>query len=201
VLAAGLLIGAYALAAIPFGWLVGRLRGIDVRRLGSGNIGATNVLRASGRGPAAATLLLDALKGAAPVLVADALAGPEAWLPVAAGAVAVIGHCYPVYLRFRGGKGVATAAGAFLALSPWRRLIALGVFVAALAATSTVSVGSCAAALALPAAAWARGEGRIALGALPVAMLILWRHRDNLRRVMAGTEPRLGRARGSQEDP
>lgn len=187
-----LLAGTYFVAAIPFGLLIGRLAGVDVRRVGSGNIGATNVLRATGRGAAAATLLLDGLKGAAPVVIARLVPGAPPRLAVACAVVAVLGHCYPVYLRFRGGKGVATAAGALLALSPWAFALAVAAFAAVVGTTRLVSAASCAAAFAFPAAAWGLGEERAALGAAGVALLIVWRHRENLRRIAAGTEPRLG---------
>ena len=124
------LLAAYLVAAIPFGVLLGRVGGVDVRRVGSGNIGATNVLRHRGILAGLATLLLDAAKGAAGVALALRIE-PQGWLPQAAAVAVVLGHCYPVYLAFRGGKGVATAAGAFAVLSPVLALLSLVVFVAA----------------------------------------------------------------------
>ena len=193
--AAILVLGSYLVGSIPFGLLLGRLRGVDVRRVGSGNIGATNVMRAGGKAAGIATLCLDAAKGATPVLAArQADAAPA--LQVAAGVAAVIGHCYPIYLRLRGGKGVATAAGAFAVLSPPSAGIAALAFAGALGVTRIVSASSCAAALALPVAAFARGEAMVGLGAISVSALVLWRHRDNLGRIRSGTERRLGRPEG-----
>lgn len=189
--AALLVLGAYLVGSIPFGLLLGWLRGVDVRRAGSGNIGATNVMRAGGTAAGIATLCLDALKGATPVLVARQAGAVPAW-QVAAGVAAVVGHCYPIYLRLRGGKGVATAAGAFAILSPLTAGIAAAAFGGVLAVTRIVSASSCAAALALPVVAFARGEATVGLGAISVSALVLWRHRDNLGRIRSGTERRLG---------
>jgi len=191
VIDATLLLGAYLVGSVPFGLLIGRLRGVDVRRVGSGNIGATNVMRTGGKLAGLVTLCLDAAKGGVPVLVArQAGAAPE--LQVAAGVAAVIGHCYPIYLRLRGGRGVATATGAFALLSPAAMGIAAVVFAAVLGVTRIVSAASCVAALALPVAAFARGEATVGLGAISVSAIVLWRHRGNLGRIRAGTERRLG---------
>ncbi len=186
-----ILFGTYLLAAVPFGLLLGFAAGGDVRQLGSGNIGATNVLRAHGRWLGVTTLLLDGAKGASGVLVARWLS-PELWTPPAAALVAVVAHCYPVYLRFRGGKGVATAAGAFLILSPIGTLYSLVVFGAVLMATRLVSAASLAGTLAMPLIAWLLGLRLAAVAALLVALLIVWRHRENLRRLFRGEEARLG---------
>jgi glycerol-3-phosphate acyltransferase PlsY len=185
------LAGVYLLAAIPFGLLVGRRGGVDVRRAGSGNIGATNVLRQRGYAAGVATLLLDAAKGAAGVALAQWI-DPQGWLPYAAAAVAVLGHCYPVYLKFRGGKGVATAAGAFGLLSPELVGWSLGVFLLVLVLSRRVSPASMSAAVALPLLAWYQGPPALAMACLPVAAVVLWRHRSNLRRLLAGQEERLG---------
>jgi glycerol-3-phosphate acyltransferase PlsY len=194
------LLGTYLAAAIPFGYLLGRAGGVDVRRVGSGNIGATNVMRARGRWVGVVTLVLDAAKGAAGVLVARALFPAEHWMPVAAACVAVVGHCYPVYLRFRGGKGVATGAGAFLALSPLAALGSLGVFVLVVGTSRLVSLASVTAASSFPLLAWLVDGRRLALGGLAVALVVIWRHRENLRRLAAGREERLGsRARTNEE--
>jgi len=190
-----LLLTAYLVGSIPFGLLLGWLRGVDVRRAGSGNIGATNVMRTGGKAAGIATLCLDAAKGATPVLVARQ-AGAAPALQVAAGVAAVVGHCHPIYLRLRGGKGVATAAGAFAVLSPASAGIAAVAFAGVLGASRIVSASSCAAALALPVAAFARGEATVGLGAISVSALVLWRHRDNLGRIRSGTERRLGAPKG-----
>ena len=187
-----LLLLTYLFAGIPFGYLIGRVGGVDVRRHGSGNIGATNVLRTRGKTAGALTLLLDILKGAVPVLVAARMFPGNVWMPIAAAFIAVAGHCFSIYLGFRGGKGVATALGAFLVLQRVAALGSLAVFAAVLAATRMVALGSTAAAAAFPLFAWLVGEPEVALGSMPGVLIILWRHRDNLRRIRAGTEHRVG---------
>ena len=182
----------YLVGSIPFAFLLSRKRGIDLRQVGSGNVGATNVLRTSGVAPAVLAMLLDGLKGAVAVLVAQRLAvGPAT--PVAAGLASVIGHIYPLFLRFRGGKGVATAAGMFGVLAP----VALGagaiVFVAAVWITRYISVGSMSGAVALAiAAVIADAPFVVSMGAALAALIILHRHRANLRRLVDGTERRIG---------
>jgi len=186
-------LGGYLLGSIPFGLVLARrVAGIDVRGTGSGNIGATNVARSAGRGLGLATLLLDAGKGAVAVWGAAALTGTArdaAW-PAAAGLAAFLGHVFPPWLRFRGGKGVATGFGIFLVLSPVAALAATVAFGVAFAASGMASVGSLTAALTCAAAAaWADGPGspaaRVALVVLAVVVL---RHRDNLRRLLRGEE-------------
>ena len=186
------LAAVYLVAAIPFGLLLGRARGTDVRRQGSGNIGATNVLRTQGMLPGIATLLLDAAKGAGGVLAVAAMIPDPEWAPIAAAPVAVIGHCYPVYLRFKGGKGVATAAGAFLALSPGATLAMMVIVVIVIAWSRMVSAGSVVGAAVFPVMAWGLAGPEVALGAIPASAVILWRHRENLQRILDGTEGRLG---------
>jgi glycerol-3-phosphate acyltransferase PlsY len=174
---------------------IARLGGRDPRRHGSGNIGATNVARVSGWGAGIATLALDVGKGAAAVAAASALCSePRAASAAALGAV--LGHVFPIFLRLRGGKGVATAAGAFAVLAPSALAGAGLLFAALLAFSRRVSVGSIGAALSLPfLGAWlAPGNGRVEAAAL-CALLIVVRHRDNLRRLAAGTEPRIGERR------
>jgi len=183
---------AYLLGAVPFGLLIGRLAGGDPRRHGSGNIGATNVARMAGWGAGLLTLALDAGKGAAAVWVVGRLSAEPAAAPGAA-AAAVLGHIFPIFLRFRGGKGVAAAAGAFALLSPGVFVAAAGVFALLLAASRTVSLGSVGAALALPLlCAWLdAGPLRVEAAAL-CGLLVALRHHDNLRRIATGSEPRLG---------
>lgn len=183
----------YVLGSIPTGLLVARWqRGVDIRRHGSGNIGMTNVLRAVGKGAAALTLVGDLAKGLLPVLLA------RAWLtsPWAIGLVAlaaVIGHLFPVFAGFHGGKGVATTLGASLPLLPGPLLIAFLVFVTCVALRRQVSLGSLAAAAALPIAAFAWGSpAAYVLYALMAATLIWYRHRGNIQRLLAGTEPTIG---------
>ncbi len=192
---------AYLLGSIPFGYLLVRLRGGgDVRRTGSGGTGATNVTRRAGRGVGLLTLLLDALKGAAAVLLARALLGGGAeWWVCAAAAAAVLGHVFPVWLRFRGGKGVATGLGVFLVLAPLATACALVVFVAVVGLWRYVSLGSMTAALVLPLAVWTPGalglRGRAGAPVLAVALagaaLIVFMHRANIGRLLRGEESRL----------
>jgi glycerol-3-phosphate acyltransferase PlsY len=181
---------AYLLGSVPFGLLLTRLSGAgDLRAIGSGNIGATNVLRTGRKGLAAATLLLDLAKGAAAVLLARSLfPGTEALAAFAA----VIGHCFPVWLRFHGGKGVATTMGVALGLAWPIGLVYAVVWLGVLAATRISSLGGLSAVLAAPLAALATGYGAYApvLGA--ITLLVFWLHRANIGRLFAGTEPRIG---------
>jgi glycerol-3-phosphate acyltransferase PlsY len=185
--------GGYLLGSIPFGLLLARrVAGIDVRETGSGNIGATNVARSAGRGLGLLTLALDAGKGAVAVLAAAALTGEPrdgAW-PAAAGLAAFLGHVFPPWLRFRGGKGVATGFGIFLVLSPLAALAATAAFGAAFAASGMASVGSLVAALACAgAAAWADGPSTpVARVGLVVLVVVVLRHRDNVGRILRGEE-------------
>lgn len=182
----------YLAGSVPFALLLARRCGVDLRHAGSGNIGAANVLRTSGIAPALAAVGLDAAKGAVAVLMAERLTdGPAA--PVAAGLASIIGHIYPVWLGFRGGKGVATAAGVFAVLTPAAVAIAGAVFVLAVWATRYVSVGSMAAAVTLAAAAAASGgPTAVLVGAVSAALIIVHRHRTNVGRLVAGTERRIG---------
>ncbi len=187
-LLAAFLVG-YLAGSIPWGVLLTRLVGAgDVRTIGSGNIGATNVLRTGRRGLAAATLALDLLKGFLPVWAAWSWTGPDT--AIAAGAGAVIGHCFPVWLRFKGGKGVATAGGVILALTPLVVLPALAVFALAFALTGWVSLGSILAALAAPLAAWLLGHVQAAELYVLLAALVILQHRANIVRLIEGREPR-----------
>jgi glycerol-3-phosphate acyltransferase PlsY len=183
---------AYVLGSVPFAFLLARRRGLDLRREGSGNIGAANVLRTSGRLDAAIAVALDAGKGAVAVLVAQRLTtGPAT--PVAAGLAAVIGHIYPVWLRFRGGKGVATTAGVFAVLTPLAATVASVVFVVTVALTRYVSVGSLAAVFTLAISTALSGAAAIVVVASAIsALIIAHRHRENVQRVMTGTERRVG---------
>jgi glycerol-3-phosphate acyltransferase PlsY len=185
---------AYLIGAVPIGWLVARAAGVsDIRRQGSGTIGATNVLRTAGRGPAIVTLLGDVAKGYAAVAVAGALAGPSPVAVSLATGAAVIGNCWSVFLGFRGGKGVATGLGALLRLVPWATLAALPVFVAIVATFRYVSLGSLLGALCVPLGALILGSPTpVVVAALAVALIVVGRHRANIARLRAGTEPRLG---------
>ena len=183
---------AYLVGSVPFAFLLSRRRGIDLRQVGSGNIGATNVLRTSGVRIAILAMGLDAIKGALAVVVADRLTN-GAGAPVAAGLASVFGHIYPVWLRFRGGKGVATAAGVFAVLTPVALGLASAAFVVAVWITWYISVGSVVGALTLVVVAVASdAPGAIEIGSAIAAVTILHRHRANLGRVAAGTERRVG---------
>ena len=183
----------YGLGSVPFGLILTRLAGLgDVRQIGSGNIGATNVLRTGRKGLAAATLLLDAAKGAAAVLLAETI-WPNMGLDGLAGIAAFLGHLYPVWLKFRGGKGVATMIGVVTALS-WQAGIAMAVvWILALLLTRYSSVGGMLAAIAAPAAAFFLGRISFAMLFAGLALLVLRKHRANIARLAKGTEPKVGR--------
>ena len=180
----------YLLGSIPFGLILTRLFGAgDLRSIGSGSIGATNVLRTGRKGLAAGTLLLDAGKGALAVWLT------AQWWPLAAPIAAfgaIVGHCFPVWLGFKGGKGVATALGIALALSPLTALICAAVWLVVFAVTRISSLGGMTATLAGPIAAWALGRAELILPLAGIALVVLWRHRANIARLRAGTEPRVG---------
>jgi glycerol-3-phosphate acyltransferase PlsY len=182
---------AYLLGSIPFGLLLAKAGGAgDVRRIGSGNIGATNVLRTGRKGLALATLALDMLKGALPVWLAYRYFGPD--MAVAAGLGAVLGHCFPLWLGFRGGKGVATAAGVMAALTPLVALIVVASFVLIVLLTRYVSLASILAAVAAGLVAFWLGHFQAGELYLALALLIVLKHAGNIRRLLAGTESRLG---------
>jgi acyl phosphate:glycerol-3-phosphate acyltransferase len=188
------LVVAYLLGSIPFAWLLVKLAGRgDVRRLGSGNVGATNAMRAAGWKVAVPIAVLDIGKGVAAVLLMRAVTANPAWV-AAAGLAAVIGHCFPVWLRFSGGKGVATAAGVFATLA-WQPLaVVVVVWGAVLAASRTVSLASIVAAAVFPVAFFflAQPQATVELCATLAAAVVIWRHRGNLARLVRGDEPRLG---------
>jgi len=191
---AGAALLGYGLGSVPFGLLLTRAAGLgDIRAIGSGNIGATNVLRTGRRGLAAATLLLDGAKGAAAVIVGVMLAGPPGG--ALGGLAAALGHMFPAWLGFRGGKGVATGFGILLAAAPLAGLASALVWLAVAAATRISSAGALAAAAAAPLLAWAITGRLAALLAFAVAALIWLRHRANIARLLAGTEPRIGAKR------
>lgn len=184
----------YLLGAIPFGVVLTRLAGAgDLRQIGSGNIGATNVLRTGRKGLAAATLLLDLLKGAAAVWIAQAL-----WpgLGAFAAAGAFIGHCYPVWLKFKGGKGVATLMGIVLALHWPSGIVFAVVWLGLLGTLRISSVAGMAAAISAPVSAALMNQFDIVMLLVALALIVLWKHRENVERLMAGTEPRIGRKHG-----
>ncbi len=182
---------AYLIGSVPFGLILTRLGGAgDLRAIGSGNIGATNVLRTGRKGLAIATLVLDVLKGALPVWLAGRYFGPD--MAVVAGLGAVVGHCFPVWLKFLGGKGVATALGVVLVLTPLVALIAAVLFAVIAALTRYVSLASILAAAATCVIAWLLGHAQAAELYLVLALLIIAKHAGNIRRLLAGTESKLG---------
>jgi glycerol-3-phosphate acyltransferase PlsY len=182
----------YIVGSVPFAFLIAQRRGVDLRRTGSGNIGAANVLRTTGAPSAMAATVLDVAKGAVVVVVVQRLfSGPAT--PMVAGLAAVIGHGYPVWLGFRGGKGVATAAGAFLTLAPVAVALAAAVFVVVTWVTRYISVGSMSAAATLVAAtAVSNVSPEVTVGAAVAGVIIVHRHRGNLGRLLAGTERKVG---------
>ncbi|GLS42528.1 glycerol-3-phosphate 1-O-acyltransferase PlsY [Methylobacterium brachythecii] len=186
---AGLAFG-YLCGSIPFGLILTKFAGLgDVRAIGSGNIGATNVLRTGRKGLAAATLLLDALKGTVPVLIAGQWGeGPA----LAAGLGAFLGHLFPVWLGFKGGKGVATFLGVLLALSPLALLAFAAIWLGLAFALKYSSLSALAASAATPLILWALGHPQVALLFLVLAALLWWKHTPNIRRLIAGTEGRIG---------
>jgi glycerol-3-phosphate acyltransferase PlsY len=208
-------LAAYLLGSIPFGFLVAKAKGVDIRNVGSGNIGATNAMRVLGKPAGIFVLLMDALKGYAacaclPPLIFNWLephffglapgfhAEPfelQIKYYVVAGIFAVLGHNYTCWLKFKGGKGIATTAGVYLALAPWAVLVALVVFIAAVLITKYVSVGSIVAAIALPATVWIMPPHNLFLNLVTTALgaLAIYKHKSNIQRLMAGTENRLGK--------
>ncbi|HJS58701.1 MAG TPA: glycerol-3-phosphate 1-O-acyltransferase PlsY [Vicinamibacteria bacterium] len=184
---------AYLLGSVPFSFLVARFFGVpDVREVGSGNVGATNVMRSAGKAAGILAFALDASKGAIAALAAQRLAsGPV--LPPLAAAAAVLGHMFPVWLGFRGGKGVATGAGAFLPLAPLATAVAISAFVLTALATRYVSLGSVVGTLTLAAAAFLTGaHPALAWSATVIGALVVFKHRANLERIVRGTESRVG---------
>lgn len=182
----------YLAGSVPFAYLLARRRGIDVRTAGSGNVGAANVLRTTGPWRGVIVMALDMSKGMAAVALATLLAGGTALIALS-GAAAIVGHIYPVWLKFHGGKGVAVAAGVFTMLSPAAAAAAAGLFLVTAWVTRYVSLASIAATVALPPAAWLLGSPMpVVLVAFGSAALILFRHRANWSRLRAGTERRVG---------
>jgi glycerol-3-phosphate acyltransferase PlsY len=202
-----LVVIAYFLGSIPFGLIFGRVFAKkDIREVGSGNIGATNVSRVAGPLPGILTLLFDASKGALAVLIAARFTNHNAAAMMLAAIAALIGHCYPIWLRFKGGKGIATGLGVFTALSPFAGLSALAVFIIVALTWRYASLGSIAAAAAMPLFVylfWAPGHAPplvITFGTLFATGLVIFKHDANLQRLIEGTEPRFG-AGETGDDP
>lgn len=187
-----LVIIAYLLGSIPFGYLIVRRKsGADVRETGSGGTGATNVSRRAGKAAGVLTLLLDAAKGCIAVLIAKSVSGDD-WVIAAAAIAALVGHIFPVWLGFRGGKGVATGVGIFLVLAPIPLLCAGVIFVAIVLLTRYVSLGSITAAILIPVLVWVLSDSRsLLIAAIAGAALIVFAHRGNIQRLASGTESRI----------
>ncbi|HSM36667.1 MAG TPA: glycerol-3-phosphate 1-O-acyltransferase PlsY [Longimicrobiales bacterium] len=184
-----LAVASYLIGAIPHSYLAGRVRGIDLREHGSGNLGATNAFRVLGARWAAPVMVLDVAKGFVPTYFFPALAGGGTPLALVFGVAAILGHVFPVYMRFRGGKGVATGSGVFLALAPAAVAIGLVIWGVLVGLTGIVSVGSIAAALALPVLVWwLYGSGIVLAVAIALAGFVLVTHRANIRRLLSGEE-------------
>jgi glycerol-3-phosphate acyltransferase PlsY len=201
-----LLVGSYLLGSIPFGYLAGRLGGIDIRKAGSGNVGATNVVRVLGKRYGYPVFALDFLKGFAAVKISMLMAPgpPPEWnspeiFGILAALSSVLGHLYPPWLRFKGGKGVATSAGALLALTPIATLIGVAIWIIVFWLTRYVSLASITAAVVLPIVILVvnsedQNKGRpLVYSSACVAAVVIWRHRSNLSRLIRGTEPRFTR--------
>ena len=217
-------LGAYLLGSIPFGFLVAKAKGIDIRSVGSGNIGATNAMRVLGKPAGIFVLVMDLLKGYAAVawLTPMIFNQFDVWLHrhfsgswdyfqyqpgelqtrffVLAGICAVLGHNYTCWLKFKGGKGIATTAGVYLALAPWALLMALVVFILALLASRIMSVASMSGAVALPVAVWVLTPHNYFLGIVTTALgaLAIYKHKSNIQRLLAGTENRFGKKKESK---
>jgi glycerol-3-phosphate acyltransferase PlsY len=187
-------LAAYLLGAIPFGLLVAKSKGVDIRKQGSGNIGATNVLRVIGKGWGIFTLVLDALKGFIPAFVFPILGKFDSEWGVLFGLAAILGHTFPVYLNFKGGKGVATSAGMLLGVAPAAVGIGFVCWIVTMVLSRYVSLASIVAAIAVAAAVWIRGDKamvvNVALSFL--AVMVVWLHRANIKRLLNGTENRFG---------
>jgi acyl phosphate:glycerol-3-phosphate acyltransferase len=197
---------AYLLGSIPFGLIVGTVfGGKDVRTVGSGNIGATNVSRVAGPMAGILTLILDAAKGAVAVILAARVTSDSATWMIVAALGALVGHCYPVWLKFKGGKGVATAAGIFLVLSPWALFLALAVFILVVVFWRFVSLASIAAAAAIPLLMyflWAPGHApplAVSFGSLAISLLVLYKHDANMQRLVEGTEAKFSFTANSED--
>lgn len=193
---------AYVLGSLPTGlWLGLRFRGVDIRERGSRNIGATNTLRVLGKGLGAVALVGDMAKGAVPVLVAGYLS-PWEQAPLVCGLAAIAGHTWSVFLKFRGGKGVATSAGVFLSLAPVPTLIAVAAFLVVLSLTRMVSASSITSALVLVGAIGYMSEDVwLKITAAGVGLLVIVRHRTNVARILKGEEPKIGQGKDGQTTP
>jgi len=195
------LVVAYLLGSIPVAYLAGRLNGVDLRTVGSGNLGATNVFRTLGRTVGIAVMVLDIAKGAFAVLIAQWVVGGP-WWPIAAGALAIIGHVFPVWTGFKGGKGVAVGAGALIGLVPAASGVLIVLWVLIVILTRYVSVASIVCALAAAPLAWAFGAPWSYVAFIGLAgLFVIIKHRENIQRLLSGTENRIQLGRKASPDP
>src|SRR5262245_15095402 len=186
-----LVLFAYLLGSVPTGYILGSLAGVDVRKAGSGNVGATNVARVVGKRHGIFTLVADIAKGFVPVVIALNL-GLTSTATALVGVAAFLGHLYPIFLRFRGGKGVATALGVYLGLAPWATVVLMPIFVLVILATRVVSLSSMIAAASAPIVFWLLTSSPMLTGtSVFIALMIVLRHRGNIQRLLSGTEPRV----------
>ncbi len=193
---AGSAVVSYFIGSIPTGFLWGKARGIDIRKVGSGNIGATNVMRALGKGPGITVLVIDAAKGFLPVWAAPRVFPDVStvWLQIVCCVFVIAGHNWSCWLKFKGGKGVATSAGALLAFLPWPLLCALGTWVIVFGIWRYVSLASICAAVALPIATWLiEKDMTLLIFAALIAVVAIYKHKSNIQRLLAGTENRIGK--------
>lgn len=182
---------SYLFGSVPFGLIFSRLKGVDPRKTGSGNIGATNVMRAAGKVYGFLTLFCDVLKGFLPVHLAKHMGFPD-FVVVAAGLASFIGHILPITLRFKGGKGVATALGVFLSLNVHASLVAVAIFMVVVMIWKYVSLGSLLASLSFPFLLWVFNESKTTIGiTVLIVVIIFFRHKDNIERLLSGRENRL----------
>ncbi|MBT8046358.1 MAG: glycerol-3-phosphate 1-O-acyltransferase PlsY [Pontiella sp.] len=190
---------AYLFGAVPFGLLIAKSQGIDIRNEGSGNIGATNVFRVVGKEWGITTFVLDALKGFIPAYFFPIIGNVDPVYGVLFGFAAIVGHSFPVYLNFKGGKGVATSAGMLLGVAPLAVGVGFLTWIICMVVSRYVSVSSMVAAVAVAATVWIRGDKALVVNiALSVlAILVIWLHRDNIKRLLNGTETRLGKKKES----
>jgi glycerol-3-phosphate acyltransferase PlsY len=195
-----LVVASYFIGAFPTSYVVGRvLRGIDMRQEGSGNLGATNTFRVLGWKAAVPVFMVDIFKGFAPTFFFPRIDGSPHWeWALAFGAAAILGHVFSVYVRFKGGKGVAAGAGVFLALAPWAVLAGLIVWVSLVATTRIVSISSIVAVLVVPPVVYlTKGAGPVLCLSLALMAFVIWAHRSNIGRLLRGEEHRFGRAKAS----
>ena len=187
-----LILFGYLLGSVPVGFILGLRSGVDVRETGSGNVGATNVARVVGKRQGILTLIADAAKGFLPVILAMQL-GASLGVTISVGMGAFVGHLYPIFLRFKGGKGVATALGVFLALAPMATLVLVALFALTVLTSRIVSLSSILSAVAAPVVFWLFSYPPLVVSmAAFIALAITWRHQSNIRRMMNGSEPRFG---------